>query len=131
MLAHETVDEMLAAWDRGDTIWTIEMGGLGPGYEQAIQVAAVEFARESRAFQRTEDEKADWERFGEVCDAVLHRIDADLGGLTGAMYGAAKQIAWQWCCGGGPEAFLRKAREQGLEDRIIQCSKDFPKVRVS
>ena len=27
--------EQLRRWDAGDSIWTVEMGGLGPGYEQA------------------------------------------------------------------------------------------------
>lgn len=33
----ETCEEALARWDAGETVFTAEMGGLGPGYEQAIQ----------------------------------------------------------------------------------------------
>lgn len=38
--------EQLRRWDSGDPIWTIEMGGMGPGYEQAIQVLAIEIVRD-------------------------------------------------------------------------------------
>ena len=40
-----TAAELVAAWDRGDLVPTIEMGGLGPGYEQAIQVLMIELLR--------------------------------------------------------------------------------------
>lgn len=130
-MQHRTVDEMLAAWDAGQTIWTISMGEFGPGYEQAIQVAAVEFARDNQLFQRTEDKDVDWVRFGEACDNTLKRIDQDLGGITDAMYGAAKQLAWWWCCDGGPEALIERAKKDSKDDRIIQCQRDFPKVRAS
>jgi hypothetical protein len=37
--------EVVAAWDAGRVIWTVEMGGLGPGYEQTIQTLVVELLR--------------------------------------------------------------------------------------
>lgn len=38
--------EQLRQWDGGGAIWSIEIGGLGPGYEQAIQVLAIEIVRD-------------------------------------------------------------------------------------
>ncbi len=31
----ENAKEAVEIWDKGGTLWSIEMGGLGPGYEQA------------------------------------------------------------------------------------------------
>lgn len=125
---HKTAEELVAAWDRGESVWTIECGGLGPGYEQAIQVAAVEFARATLGFERTGDDKADYARFGELCDAALKPIDGKLGGITGAMYGQAKWLAWQWVCNGGPAKLVEKAEAEGEKDRVIQCSKAWPRL---
>src|SRR5687768_3007466 len=38
----ETVEDALRQWDAGETVFTVEMGGLGPGYEMAIQGLAFE-----------------------------------------------------------------------------------------
>src|SRR5688572_10010547 len=35
----------LERWDAGQTVFTIELGGLGPGYEQCIHIAAFEAIR--------------------------------------------------------------------------------------
>ncbi len=37
-MIHETAKDALAAWDRGEIVHSVEMGGIGPGYEQAIQI---------------------------------------------------------------------------------------------
>ena len=44
-----TVKDLLDTWDSGSTIWSVEMGGIGPGYEQAIQVLMVELCRRREA----------------------------------------------------------------------------------
>ncbi len=123
-----TLDEMLSAWDRGESIWSIELGGLGPGYEQAIQVAAVEFARAGKGMARTDDEKADYRSFDELCSGALRAFDEKLGGITGAMFGAAKWLAWQWCFNGGPDGLLERMKSNGQADRAIQCSNSWPHV---
>lgn len=125
---HKTVTEMLDAWDTGQTIWSIELGGLGPGYEQAIQVAAVEFARAGKDMARTGDAAKDSESFEAICHKRLHELDDSLGGLSGAQYGAAKWLAWQWCFGGGPERLIERARKEGKEDDTIQVSNTWPRV---
>ena len=38
--------ELIIAWDNNDIISTISMGGISPGYEQAIQVGIFETIRE-------------------------------------------------------------------------------------
>ena len=41
----QTALDALAAWDRGEHVWTVELGGIGPGYEMAIQTLAFELIR--------------------------------------------------------------------------------------
>lgn len=125
-----TVEELLAQWDAGQTIRTVEMGGLGPGYEQAIQIMAVEFARalsKSEGHQE-QDMAAETKRVDEICDEVMRRIDRWVGGASGAQYGAARHLAWRWCYQeGGPKAVY----ESAPEDRQIFCSKWFPRAEAA
>ena len=129
-LAHATTADMLAAWDRGETIWSIEMGGLGPGYEQAIQVAAVEFARATLDYAPPPEDAPDFKErlnaeFDALCSGALRGgLDDKLGGITGAMYGAAKHIAWMWKQH-GPAGAVELARKQGKQDRVIQVSRKW------
>lgn len=125
---HKTAEELVAAWDRGDTIWSLSMGGLGPGYEQAIQVMAVEFARAGIGSVRPSDNKAADAAWEAICSPVLSRIDGEIGGASGSMYGVAKWLAFQWVHGGGPAALMARAREYGQDDRMIQVSKSWPKA---
>jgi hypothetical protein len=121
-----TAADLIAKWDRGETIWSIELGGMGPGYEQAIQVAAVEMAREGLDVPlegTKEDHGAIWR---EVCDRAIKRHDEALGGLSGAMYGAAAWLSWRWVHGGGPAKLIDDTKARGEDDRCIQVSKSWP-----
>lgn len=122
-----TVDDLLERWDAGNSVWSIEMGGIGPGYEQAIQILAVEFARAGRSMPRTDDDEADYKTFDVICTDTLKTLGEDLQGITGAQFGAAKWLAWQWCFGGGPQALLDRL-PGGEEDRKIQVSRDWPRA---
>ena len=58
--AAPTAQEQLKRWDEGRSIWTISMGGLGPSYEQAIQVLAIEIVRDQLGkpqYTRVKDEE--------------------------------------------------------------------------
>jgi hypothetical protein len=127
-MSHTTIEELIAAWDRGETISTLEMGGIGPGYEQAIQLAAVEFSRHRAKLAPNDDREAAWKAWDEICTEALRPIDKSLGGLTGAMFGAAKWLSWRWCFEEGPEGLLEAARKQGHGSRVILCSKFAPTV---
>jgi hypothetical protein len=122
-----TIDDLLKHWDAGDTIWSIELGGLGPGYEQAIQIAAVEFSRGCKDLKDIKkDDEESTDRFTKKCEEVLSAIDQKIGGLSGAMFGAAKWLAFQWCFNGGPAALIERLKKKGEDDRCIQVQKDFP-----
>jgi hypothetical protein len=129
----KTVTELLAAWDSGKSIWSIEMGGLGPGYEQAIQICAVEFSRVGKDFAPTgnnDNDSAAWER---LCSERLKEIntpEAELG-LSGAQFSAAAWLAWKWCHGGGPENLVQMSKKQDpTDDRSIQVSRQWPKAPI-
>lgn len=114
--------EQLRRWDAGETIWTIEMGGMGPGYEQAIQVCAIEIVRDNLGKALPVDGSDEIRVFG---DSTLSRIDNVLGGLTGAMFGAARQLAYKWI-----QIGPAKVLEHVPVDRRIQCSNAFPVVKT-
>lgn len=128
----ETVEEMLTAWDRGDAVTTIEMGGLGPGYEQALQIAAVELVRSIKdnthvrgIFRRSNEAKSseeDNKTLQNILDSALTEIEKrfDLG-LSGAQAGAAMNIATMFVRHG-----YRKAIDLAPEDRRILISKYWP-----
>jgi hypothetical protein len=103
-----TVDEALAAWDRGDEVETVEMGGMGLGYETAIQCVVFELLRGIRADEGLEQAilaTPKGERFppevSDKLDALTHAADAKdpetgkykLGGLSGAQADAAQNLA--------------------------------------
>ena len=119
--------EQLQRWDAGEIIWSIEMGGLGPGYEQAIQILAIEITRDNldKPVPTTD---AEWQTWG---DSTVTRIDYRLpdgsyscAGFSGAQVGAAKRIALGWLCD-GPAKYLAQL-EADQQDRKIQVSKTWP-----
>ncbi len=135
-MAHATVAEMLAAWDRGETIWSISMGGLGPSYEQCIQTMAVEFTRAAIAEQFTpqtaaneEQQEADYEKLRKLCSKALKKFDNALGGVTGAMFGAAVWLAWRWI-NGGPRKLIDDCFKNDKPERAIQVN-NLMKLKVT
>jgi hypothetical protein len=71
MLFGADAAEWLRRWDEGRSVWSIEMGGLGPGYEQCIHVTAAEILRymlheqvDTSAWGEDEpDRQAAWDAF--------------------------------------------------------------------
>lgn len=117
-----TTQEMLEAWDRGDIVWSMNMGGMGPGYDQAIQVLAVEIVRDNIDNPPT---KENWDEWG---DDSCSRIDKDHG-FSGAQFGAAKWLASCFIREGYQEAmdrFRKKVKEEGDEARIQMFQKETP-----
>ena len=117
--------ELVAAWDRGDSLWTVEMGGLGPGYEQAIQVAMIEIVRDNIDKPLPVPEDAD--SWG---DDTLRKHSSALGGLSGAQAGAARSLAYRILKNGyGPT--LDSMRQHDKE-RLTQVSSNrWPHAAVS
>ena len=116
----ETIDDALALWDSDQTVFTVEMGGLGPGYEMAIQSLMFELAREFRKFDPWPD---DWEEVNKIADPIVDRCNKEpWGGFSGAQVGAAKNLAAIVCRKGYRVAI----NDDKVRDRHIQvCRLDL------
>lgn len=112
-LIPETAAEAVERFDDGETVFTVEMGGLGPGYEQAIQALVFEILRRHEEVPVDEDGTvpSDWAR-DTVQDADR---ELDLGGVTGAMAGAARHLAARYIRNG-----YRRTIDAAPDDRVIQ-----------
>lgn len=120
----ETASEALFRWDSGSPVFTVSMGGLGPGYEQAIQMLVFEIIRDHKddalPSENSQELKAWWSAFGEK---AITRTDKQAGGYTGAMVGAAKNLAYR-----GIRDGWAKMLKGAPQDRLIQVAKKFPQT---
>ena len=120
-----TVDDALADWDAGKTVFSVDLGGLGPGYEMAIQGLAFELLRELRQMP-IPPRGEDWPEMAqravlEARDRVVHRLDGEpWAGFSGAQVGAATSFA---ICVLRRPSYRAALREDQVKDRLIQVSK--------
>lgn len=112
--------EQLRRWDAGDAIWSIELGGIGPGYEQAIHVLAIEIVRDYLG-KPLDPKDRTW------ADDTVRRIDKDCLGFSGAQVGQAKSLAYHWLTR-GPKAVCE---DPEAKDRTIQVSNKWPHVKTN
>lgn len=118
--------DWLARWDAGHTVWSILMGGIGPGYEQCIQVTAAEILRHLLDVKYDTEAWEDDEVWSRDRDAIekagFANEQIEKLGLSGAQWGAALNLALcLYRC--GPRAVMTDER---VKDRHIQVSKNFP-----
>lgn len=118
--------DWLNRWDEGRSVWSISLGGLGPGYEQAIQITVAEILRhvlergyDYLAWSDTEVWQKDRKEI-ETAGFANPKIEAL--GLSGAQWRAALNMALQ-LYRRGPRAIM--ADEQ-VKDRHIQVWRNFP-----
>lgn len=122
-------DEWLRRWDAGEIVWSIEMGGIGPGYEQCIQITAAEILRHMIEKKYKRDLWViDNRRWRKDCDAIetfghSNKTIKALG-LSGAQWGAALSLAAQ-LYRRGPADLLMDERAQ---DRKIQTRREMPQA---
>lgn len=75
-----TTEELLAAWDAGEPVLSVEMGGLGRDYEQCIQVTAFEIVRwmianpPEAGWERFDDDRDLWNAYTKECEAAVFAI---------------------------------------------------------
>lgn len=121
------IHEWIERWDANQSVWSIAMGGIGPGYEQAIQVLAVECVRHfinSKANWWDSSgvtNAASWAVVRKSCDPIVTRVDKFMG-FSGAQVGAAIELAAH-LYRKGPRACLE---DESVKDRHILVSKAFP-----
>jgi hypothetical protein len=112
--------ELLNAWDNGDTVILVEMGGMSADYEHAIQKLAIEFIRymEQAPFAWSDFSPELWERY--KIDMEMHPTFVKLmkEGYSGAQWGAALQEA---------SIIVRSGYERAIasaaEERLIKVNK--------
>lgn len=120
--------DWLKRWDEGRNVWSIEMGGLGPGYEQCIHITAAEILR--HMLERKYDSSAwnDREAWGrdraEISEAGFANERIEKLGLSGAQWGAGLQLAAQFYSR-GPRAVMK---DEQVKDRHIQVQRTFPAI---
>lgn len=89
--------EWLKRWDNGQSVWSISMGGFGPGYEQCIQIMAAEIIRVLLSGEFTYEDWKDlvkWEADRTKIDKSLFANKTiNALGLSGAQHGAALNLA--------------------------------------
>lgn len=119
--------DWLKRWDEGRVCWSIEMGGLGPGYEQCIHITAAEILRhllERKYEPETWDHEPEtWNHDRkEIEDAVFANRKISAIGISGSQWGAAMNLASQFYRR-GPRAVMTDDR---VKDRHIQVQRTFP-----
>lgn len=118
--------DWLNRWDAGQGVWSIAMGGLGPGYEQAIQITAAEILRwllqHAPDYEQWKDE-ALWDRDQQaISDGLANAPVVAKLGLSGAQWGAALSLATALYIR-GPRSVMD---DKNTKERHIQVSKSFP-----
>lgn len=128
-----TAAEWLRRWDKGESVWSLEMGGLGPGYEQCIQIACAEVVRDMHDKPVPEDDDIEGRKaWTAQADAALDRADKLPGmGMSGAQAGAARSLAFM-LCKMGPAGFFAHVRETYPERAkdMIQVSREWPRAEA-
>ena len=118
--------DWLSRWDAGKSVWSIEMGGLGPGYEQCIQMTAAEVLRWLLTNKTDADLWKDKDVWKQTRDAIDKSLWAnptiDKLGLSGAQAGAAVSLATA-LYRQGPRKIMNDPK---VKDRHIQVQRDFP-----
>ena len=119
----DTAKEWLEMWDAGHPVWSVEMGGIGPGYEQAIQVTAAEVLRHLVANQIDHSKWSDtdvWKADREGIEkALFAKPLIEALGLSGAQWGAAVNLAAIFYRRGPADALA----DEAVKDRKILVSK--------
>lgn len=123
-LENMTWRQAVKRWNSGDTVWSAELGGIGPGYEQAIQILLwTILARWPETLNLSSDStiKKYPDDYTRHVHQVVAEIDDKCGGLTGAQVDAAKSTAYQFMVYGYSEMMAKLE-----DDRKILVSKDWP-----
>lgn len=83
----EECKDILAKWENGEVVNTVQMGGLGEGYEQCIQIMAFVLLR------RMVDESLDVTELDEVDGAWMKWRDQALEGTVRNLQPSGAQIS--------------------------------------
>lgn len=110
----------IADYDAGQELESVSMGGMGSGYELAIQSCAVEIIRNLQGIEPPEDINDFRQQLSNAEDKAVALLNNRFG-FSGAQVGAAKNIAsvfWRKT----PQGGIDKMKEQD-PDRVIKIKK--------
>lgn len=112
--------EWVEKFEAGKSVFTIEMGGLGPGYEQALQLSAFRIARHliDAGYSAKDFNDDNWRT---TRDKIEKAVKVDDLGLSGAQWGAAMQLATRVYMVGE-----KAVHDPKVKDRLIQVSTNWP-----
>ena len=118
--------DWLKRWDADKGVWSISMGGVGPGYEQAIHVTVAEVLRIMLAGKYDHAQWSDmaaWRRDSDAIEKIgFENKTIKAMGLSGAQWGAAVSLAAK-LYQRGPRAIMN---DDAVKDRHIQVCRYFP-----
>ena len=127
-----TWQEAAKRWRNGDPVFSISLGGIGPSYEQCIQILVFEFMahypKELFNFDNrfgkerpTNFHRASFQEWDDYCNPIVDKLDKVFK-FSGAQVGAAKMLAFK---------FMQFGYKEMLEsvdfNNLIQVSKNFPR----
>jgi len=121
------VREWLERWDAGTNVWSVELGGQGLGYEQAIQITVAELLRIVLDTNRdsskwAEKDSGSWKKDRPEIEVLA--LDNDVIknlGSSGAQFGAAMGMAARLHIYGPTKLFV-----EADNDRLIQVNREWP-----
>ena len=120
----QTAEDWLTKWDAGEPCWTIEMGGIGPGYEQCTQLTAAEILRfliAEKPDATLWDDKEKWAEWRDkIQDIAMEAPACKKLGLSGGQVGAATSLATGFYMRGPAQCFTEVP-----EDRLILASNNL------
>lgn len=115
-----TIEEYIKSYDEGKGVPSIVLGGLSEGYEFAIQKGAIEVLRSAiESNYSLEEDDEEKTKFKKICNDKINEIDDELGGLSGAMFGALQWLAYYWYKN-GIDCLIDETNKRGETDRIIE-----------
>ena len=112
----EDLKEAIKKWNEGSAVWTAELGGIGPGYEQAIQILFFEIMSRWGDNPLPESTEGSYPiEFTNHVNEVVNDLDETCFGFSGAQVGAAKSAAWRFMSYG----YSNMMNELGDSRRIL------------
>lgn len=117
-----SLKEALIRWDNNDIVWTVERGGIGPGYEQVIQIGVFELCKDiyNNKIIPLNNKKMN-KFFDDELNKTMSR-EPKLTGLSGAQAGALKHLAYRFLVDGYKQT-LKSAEK--AKAKLIMVQKDF------
>lgn len=127
MAIKQSTIEAIARWRSGDIVWSFDVGGIGPGYEQAIQVLIFETAS-SYLSNRDSIGYPNGDSYPPEFDEAFEKAVSGLGswGISGQQAAAAKSVAFKFLYNGYEETMQMVPDER----KIIVSNTMEPKLKM-